>query len=109
MLVTFKTDVGVITMFGNDALTILQMMGHSATEPGAILAADVPAALSRLNAAVEKEGSSCKCILSGSNDKNVISFMQRHNFKFKERDISETIGHFVQGFNLFVGAFQRLG
>ncbi len=55
MLVTFNTDVGVITMFGDDALTILKMMGHSATVPGAILAADVPAASSRLKAAVDAE------------------------------------------------------
>lgn len=57
MLVTFNTDVGVITMFGEDALTILKMMGHSATVPGAILAADVPAALSRLKYAVASENS----------------------------------------------------
>lgn len=55
MLVTFNTDVGVITMFGEDALAILKMMGHTATVPGAILAADVPAALSRLKAAVGAE------------------------------------------------------
>ncbi|WP_293005023.1 DUF1840 domain-containing protein [Nitrosomonas sp.] len=57
MLVTFNTDVGVITMFGEDALAILKMMGHTATVPGAILAADVPAALSRLKAAVGAEKS----------------------------------------------------
>jgi Domain of unknown function (DUF1840) len=55
MLVTFRTDVGVITMFGNDALAMLKMMGHSATVPGAILAADVPAALSRLKVAIDAE------------------------------------------------------
>ena len=42
MLVTFKTDVGNITMLGSVALTMLKMMGHSATVPGAILAADIP-------------------------------------------------------------------
>ena len=55
MLVTFKTDVGDITMFGDVALTMLKMMGHSATVPGAILAADVPMALSRLKAALNAE------------------------------------------------------
>lgn len=55
MLVTFSTDVGDITMFGNDAVTLLKMMGHSATIPGAILAADVPAALKRLKTAIEAE------------------------------------------------------
>ena len=39
-------------------LSLLKMMGHSATVPGAILAADVPAALSRLTAAIEAEKAS---------------------------------------------------
>lgn len=40
-----------ITMFGDVALVLLKMMGHSGTVPSSILAADVPAALSRLKAA----------------------------------------------------------
>jgi hypothetical protein len=56
MLVTFTTDAYAdITMFGNDALAMLKMMGHSGTVPGAILAADVPEALSRLTAALEAQ------------------------------------------------------
>lgn len=58
MLITFTTDAHAnITMFEDDALTMLKMMGHSATVPGAILAADVPAALSRLTAAIDAEKS----------------------------------------------------
>lgn len=54
MLVTFTTKAHAdITMFGDVALAMLKMMGHSATVPGAILAADVPAALSRLKAAID--------------------------------------------------------
>ena len=54
MLVTFTTDAYAdITMFGDVALAMLKMMGHSATVPGAILAEDVPAALSRLTAAID--------------------------------------------------------
>ncbi len=54
MLVTFTTDAYAdITMFGDVALTLLKMMGHSGAVPSAILAADVPAALSRLTAAIE--------------------------------------------------------
>jgi hypothetical protein len=54
MLVTFTTDeYADITMFGDVALALLKMMGHSGTVPSAILAADVPAALSRLTAAIE--------------------------------------------------------
>ena len=56
MLVTFTTDAHAdITMFGDVALSMLKMMGHSATVPGAILAADVPAALSKLTAAIDTE------------------------------------------------------
>jgi hypothetical protein len=56
MLVTFTTDAYAdITLFGDVALAMLKMMGHSATVPGAILAADVPVALSRLTAAIEAE------------------------------------------------------
>lgn len=54
MLVTFTTDAYAdITMFGDVALTLLGMMGHSKTVPGAILAADVPMALNRLKAAIK--------------------------------------------------------
>jgi hypothetical protein len=56
MLVTFSTKAYAdITLFGDIALTLLKMMGHSATIPGAILAADVPAALSRLTSAMAVE------------------------------------------------------
>ncbi|MBY0500327.1 MAG: DUF1840 domain-containing protein [Nitrosomonas sp.] len=56
MLVTFTTDAHAnITMFGDVALILLKMMGHSKTVPGAILAADVPMALSRLKAAINTE------------------------------------------------------
>ncbi|MHB1247478.1 MAG: DUF1840 domain-containing protein [Sulfuriferula sp.] len=53
MLITFRTDAYAdITMFGDAALNMLKLMGHSATVPGAILAADVPAALQKLLAGV---------------------------------------------------------
>ncbi|MBU2642222.1 MAG: DUF1840 domain-containing protein [Thiobacillus sp.] len=54
MLVTFTTKAYAdITLFGDVALAMLEMMGHSATVPGAILAADVPAALNRLKTAID--------------------------------------------------------
>lgn len=56
MLVTFTTDAyGSITMFGDVALSMLKMMGHSGAVPGAILAADVPVVLSKLTAAIEAD------------------------------------------------------
>lgn len=59
MLVTFSTPVHAnITMFGDVALHLLKLMGHSATVPGALLADDIPGALKRLEAAVEANGES---------------------------------------------------
>lgn len=53
MLVTFTTEAYAdITMFGEHALPLLKMMGHSGTVPSAIRAEDVPAALSHLTAAI---------------------------------------------------------
>jgi hypothetical protein len=58
MLVTFTTDAYAdITMFGDVALAMLKMMGHSATVPGAILAEDVPVA--PLVGRRKTEGRSC--------------------------------------------------
>lgn len=59
MLVTFTTKTYPdITMFGNIALILLKMMGHSTHVPGAILATDVPIALERLKTAIEVEKAS---------------------------------------------------
>lgn len=42
-------------MFGDVAIKLLRMMGHSGTVPGAIAAEDVEDALERLKAAVARE------------------------------------------------------
>lgn len=53
MLVTFRTSAySNITMFGDKALYLLRLMGHSETVPGAILGEDVPAALATLQKAL---------------------------------------------------------
>jgi len=52
MLVKFDSDVGGFTMFGDVAVQLLKMMGHSGTVPSAIVAKDIPAALARLQAAI---------------------------------------------------------
>lgn len=52
MLVQFDSSVGGFTMFGDVAVQLLRMMGHSGTVPSAILAADIPAAIERLQAAL---------------------------------------------------------
>jgi len=56
MLVTFSCPAYAdITMFGDVAVRLLKLMGHSGTVPGALLAEDVEAALERLEAAVEAD------------------------------------------------------
>jgi hypothetical protein len=56
MIVTFRTKAySDITMFGDVAVKLLRMMGHSGTVPGAITAEDVEGALERLKAAVARE------------------------------------------------------
>ena len=56
MLVTFSCSVYAdITMFGDVAVRLIKMMGHSGTVPGAILADEVQDALESLVAAVKEE------------------------------------------------------
>ncbi len=56
MLVTFSCQAYAdITMFGNDAVRLLKLMGHSGTVPGALLAEDVQVALQRLEALFETD------------------------------------------------------
>ncbi len=52
MLVKFQSDVGSLTMFGDVAVPLLKLMGHSGTVPSAILPEDIPTALARLKRAV---------------------------------------------------------
>ncbi|MDF2153085.1 DUF1840 domain-containing protein [Vibrio sp. CAU 1672] len=56
MLITFHCKAYAnVTMFGEVGLQMLSMMGHSETVPGAILAPDVPEALNKLKAAIDKQ------------------------------------------------------
>lgn len=48
MLVRFKSEVGGFVMFGDVAVKLLRMTGHSGTVPGAIGADDMAQALERL-------------------------------------------------------------
>ncbi len=77
MLVTFTTRAYAdITMFGDVALDMLKMMGHSATVPGAILAADLPAAVDRLTAAIEA-GKTAPPVKNKNTDEPVVSVAHR--------------------------------
>jgi hypothetical protein len=56
MLIRFQTPAyATITMFGDVAVTLIKLMGHSGAVPGALLAEDVPAALERLKTAVAEQ------------------------------------------------------
>lgn len=53
MLITFSCSAYAnITMFGDQAITLIKLMGHSGNVPGTILAADIPASLKRLENAI---------------------------------------------------------
>ena len=52
MLVQFDSDVGGLTMLGDTAVQLLQLMGHSGTVPSAILSTDIPAAVEKLERAL---------------------------------------------------------
>jgi len=72
MLVTFHSKAwSSITMFGDVAVTVLKMMGHSGTVPSALLAADIPSALARLKqelAAAGPEEESKQNVRLGADD-----------------------------------------
>ncbi len=53
MLIRFHSRAaGDFSMFEDVAISLLKMMGHSGTVPGAILAEDIPQALQRLQDAL---------------------------------------------------------
>ena len=56
MIVKFSTRYGALSMNGESAVTLLRAMGHSGTVPGAILAAELPAALAQLERSLESAG-----------------------------------------------------
>jgi Domain of unknown function (DUF1840) len=55
MIVKFTTRAGALTMHGEAAVALLKAMGHSGNVPGAILAADLPAALAGLRRTLETQ------------------------------------------------------
>jgi hypothetical protein len=69
VLVTFRTKAYAnITMFGDVAKQLLELMGHSGTVPSAIKAEDVPAALARLEAAIAARKAAEQGSAAGGND-----------------------------------------
>jgi hypothetical protein len=80
MMVTFESDVGRITMFGDTAQQLIRMMGRPGTIPSALLAADVPEALAALRNALE-EADLDEAARSGGDEENsgkpAVSMRQR--------------------------------
>jgi len=80
MLVQFDSKVGALTMFGDVAVQLLKLMGHSGTVPSAILAPDIPAALDRLRRALD-QGASLPATPTEEEDRreghNPVSLRQR--------------------------------
>ncbi len=56
MIVNFSTRFDRLTMFAEPALALLNLLGHSASIPGAMLAADLPSALARLRSGLAQSG-----------------------------------------------------
>jgi hypothetical protein len=74
MLVTFHTKAwSSITMFGDVAVALLKMAGHSGTVPSALRAEDLPVTIARLQralAAIPDEKASPDNKSSGGNDQD---------------------------------------
>ena len=69
MLVTFSCPAYAdITMFGDVAVQLLKIMGHSGSVPGTFLAEDVPAALQRLEAALQTDIEANHSLASSENE-----------------------------------------
>jgi hypothetical protein len=80
MLVTFSCPAYAdITMFGDVAVRLLKLMGHSGTVPGALLAEDVRPAFERLEAAVEadKQSPEPEVPTEGEDGEPVVSISHR--------------------------------
>lgn len=80
MLVTFSCPAYAdITMFGEAAVRLLNLMGHGGTVPSALLAENVQAALERLEAAVEadKQLSQPKESAEGEDDEPAVTLSHR--------------------------------
>ncbi|MBM4200027.1 MAG: DUF1840 domain-containing protein [Gammaproteobacteria bacterium] len=56
MLVTFESEVGRVTLFGDIAVQLIRMMGRTGAVPGAVLAAEIPEALSKLREGLATAG-----------------------------------------------------
>jgi hypothetical protein len=79
MLVTFSSPAYAdITMFGDVAVRLIKMMGHSGTIPSALLAEDVQPALEKIEAALKKQAALQEPEeSSGEDDEDYVSLVHR--------------------------------
>ncbi len=78
MLVTFETRAYAnITMFGDVAVKLLKLMGHSGTVPSAIQAQDIPAALERLKRGLQAEEADSAEAPATDEDEETVSLSRR--------------------------------
>jgi len=56
MLVKFSTKFGHLVMQGEPAVTLVKLGGHSGAVPSAVLEADLPGFLAKLQAGLELQG-----------------------------------------------------
>jgi hypothetical protein len=69
MLVRFSsTATGSITMFGESAEQLIRMLGATGKVPGAINAADIPAALQRLRQQLQSLAAPAEAAASSADD-----------------------------------------
>jgi len=77
MLIKFDSEVGSFTMDGAIAVQLIRAMGHSGTVPGAILPADIPGALARLQGVVDKSPTGGKAPAAKSADESEVQVSLR--------------------------------
>ena len=78
MLVTFSCPAYAdITMFGDVAIQLLKLMGHSAKVPSALLAEDVADALEKLEVSINHQQSEQVVTSSSQDDEPVITLTKR--------------------------------
>lgn len=77
MLVKFDSESGQILMFGDVAVALLKLMGQSGTVPGAILGADIPAAVERLRQSVAHQAAHPKARPDDEREEPDVSLRQR--------------------------------
>lgn len=77
MLVTFSCKAYAdITMFGDVAVSLLKMMGHSGTVPGALAAEEVMPALERLRIALAGQTQD-EAVIRDGDDEPTVSLAHR--------------------------------